>query len=200
MKNVLFLVGPHASGKTYSSKKVINEKGLKNVVMIDTGPIMRRLHKQQSPDTTIDVWVDELEKCYGPNITSDLITREINKLFVESGCDIAILIGFRTLKGILYTINNLDIDNYNILYADASFELLYKNFIARGEKQISKKEFEKYLEDELDSGLRIIKNMALNNNPYIDYYYRETNDDDFEEKICDLLEYEKKLIKRKDKK
>lgn len=55
MKKVLFLVGPHASGKTYSSREYIAKN--ENIGMIDTGPIMRRIHKEMDPDTSMGDWV-----------------------------------------------------------------------------------------------------------------------------------------------
>lgn len=200
MKNVLFLVGPHASGKTYSTRELINRKELQDTIMIDTGPIMRKLHKESSPNTTIDMWVESLEKQHGKNITSKLISQEIGRIFAKTECNNCILIGFRSLKGIIYTIEELNIDNYNILYVDASFELLYKNYISREEKNITKPEFDVYIQDELNSGLGVLKNIALNNNQLIDYYYRESNEDNFENIILKYIEPDKPLIKRRKQK
>lgn len=58
MKKVLFLVGPHASGKTYSSREYIAKN--KNIGMIDTGPIMRRIHREMDPDISMGDWVKKI--------------------------------------------------------------------------------------------------------------------------------------------
>lgn len=181
MNKVLFLVGPHATGKTYSSKEYIADK--EDIKIIDTGPIMRQTHKRMDPDISIDEWVKKMELQYGEDITSQLISTEISNTMIDSECDKFILIGFRTLKGILYTVNHLDLKDYNILYIDASPELLYKNYLARKEKYISFEAFKTYINDELASGLSELKELALNNKG-IDYYYKTTNDDNIN-KILD---------------
>ncbi len=200
MKNILFLVGPHASGKTFSTKELIKNHELVDTIMIDTGPIMRAIHKKDSPETSIDKWVSNIEKKYGKDATSKLITHEIEQILDSTSANNCILIGFRSLKGILYTIENLKLDSYSILYVDAPFELLYKNFMSRGEKEMSRTAFSAYLQEELATGLGVMKNMALNNSNLIDYYYRESNDDHFENILFEYIKSEPKIVKRKEKK
>lgn len=180
MKKVLFLIGPHASGKSYSSKKYISKNP--ETVMIDTGPIMRKLHNQAAPELTMGEWVKSLEKKYGNNITSQIINSEIKKRMENSDASEYILIGFRTLEGIMYTMKNLELKNCSILYVDATKNLLYKNFMLRGEK-MPYKEFEEYLANEEKSGLGTLKQIALEDSNLIDYYYRTNNNDCFENQI-----------------
>ncbi len=184
----LFLVGPHASGKTYSTKEAIKRMGLQNTTMIDTGPIMRKLHKESAPTKTINVWVEDLEKKYGKGITSKLICDEIKRIMdsVDSE-NCIIVIGFRSIEGLMYTIETLNITDYNILYVDASFELLYQNYSSREGNKKTREEFAVYLQEELNSGLGVLRDMALNNNGMIDYYYRDSNDDDFENYLLQYL-------------
>ena len=181
MKKVLFLVGPHASGKTYSSKEFI--KGKDNFCIVDTGPIIRQLHREQAPDLFFGDWIANLEEKYGKNITSDLICNEIGKIFYNEKYENIIIIGFRTFPGIKYTIDKLNIDDYNILYVDAPNELLYKNYLKRESTFLSFDDFMLKLEAELDSGLLELRNMALSRDCPVDYYYRTTDYDKFEEKI-----------------
>lgn len=181
MKKVLFLIGPHASGKTYTSKEYINEN--QDCQMIDTGPIMRKIHNQYSKETTMGEWVKNLEEIYGKNITSHIISTEIEKIINNSECNNYILIGFRTLSGIKYAINHLNIEDYSILYIDASLELLHSNYLKRENKNISQEEFNKYINDELNSGLRELKELAANENSTIEYYYRTSNNDSLKGKI-----------------
>lgn len=184
MRKVLFLVGPHASGKTYSSREYIAKK--ENIGMIDTGPIMRKIHKEMSLDTSMEDWVKKLEVQYGKNITSQLISNEICKIMSNDQCDKFILIGFRTLEGIAFTIQYLNIEDFSILYVDATQELLYQNYLAREKKNISFEDFKNYLQNELNSGLSKLREMAQKGN-MMDYYCRFSNNDRFEEKIDSYL-------------
>lgn len=177
---VLFLVGPHASGKTFTAKKYV--LGKEDIKMVDTGPIMRSIHNNVSPNTTMAEWVSNLEKQYGKDATSHLISTEIGKVMMDLSCDKFILIGFRTIEGILYTIEHLNIEDYSVLYVDASDELLFNNYLAREKKNISFEEFKRYLDNELKSGLINLKRNALKNES-IDYFYKLSNEDPLEEKI-----------------
>ena len=181
MNKVLFLVGPHASGKTYSSKKYIAKK--ENVGMIDTGPIMRELHNKMDPRLSMEEWVNNLEVQYGKDITSQLISTEIGKIMLRSEYDHFILIGFRTLEGIIYAVKHLNLEDFSILYVDANLELLYGNYLKREKTDISLGAFQDYLENELKSGLVELRRIAISDDSRIDYYYRNSNNDGFEEKI-----------------
>lgn len=183
---VLFLVGPHACGKTYSSKEYI--KANSDTKMIDTGPIMRKIHQEQGNGLSIGDWVKKLESEYGKEITSNIISDEIGKEMNSSDCEKFIIVGFRTLEGILYTIDHLNIENYSILYADGTPELLYENYLLREKKDISYEEFKIYLNNELNSGLNKLKIIAQTNPNLIDYYCRETNDDSLLERINNHLQ------------
>ena len=72
--------------------------------------------------------------------------------------------------------------------------------MSRGDKDMSKEEFKEYLTDELNTGLGVMKNMALNSTGLIDYYYRESNDDEFGKEILKYIGTEPKLVKRREKK
>ena len=168
----------------------------KNVRMIDTGPIMREIHKKNNPDITIGEWVKNLEARYGENITSQLISNEIAKIMYNNKDNKFILIGFRTLEGIEFTIKALDIENFSILYVDASPELLYQNYLKREKKNISFEKFKEYLQNELNNGLIKVRDIALNYDT-IDYYYRFSNNDSLEEKIdSHLMGGKEKILKK----
>ena len=193
----IFLVGPHASGKTYSTKEVIKKMNLQNVKIIDTGPIMRGLHKESAPDKTIDSWIDELEKQHGKGITSELICNEIKKRIDKmNNDDYAIVIGFRTVDGLKHTIESLGLTDYNILYVEASFDLLYQNYCSREGNKKTREEFAKYLEEELQSGLGLLRTFALDNNSRIDYFYRTSNNDGFENCLLHYLSPNKEMPRK----
>ena len=192
MNKILFLVGPHACGKTYSSTKYVEARD--DVKMIDTGPIMRKLHKDNAHGISMGDWIKKLEFEYGKDITSKLILNEIEKVIINSNCNNFIIIGFRSIEGIFYVIEHLNLTDYEILYIDAPNELLYENFLKREREKISFREFKDYLDKELDSGLGKIKNEALLGSALVDYYYRNSNNDSFEYKIDNY--FKNKRIKR----
>lgn len=113
----------------------------------------------------------------------------------NSDCDKYILIGFRTIDGILYTIKHLNIDDYSILYVDATIELLFNNYISREKKNISFEEFKLYIENELKSGLGKLKSLALDGE-FVDYYYKLSNEDQLEERIDSHLNNKAKKLRK----
>ena len=196
MNKVLFLVGPHACGKNYSSTKYVEKRD--DVEMIDTGPIMRKLHKDNAPEISMGDWIKKIEFEYGKDITSKLILNEIEKVIINSNCNNFIIIGFRSIEGIFYVIEHLNLTDYGILYIDAPDELLYENFLKREKKEISFREFKDYLVEEFNSGLRKIKDEALLEDALVDYYYRNSNSDIFECKIDNYFTNKKvKKLRRK---
>ena len=174
MEKILFLVGPHASGKTYSTNLYL--KSNQNIDMIDTGPIMRSLHKENAPDISIEEWTRNLQKQYGNEITSEMIAKEIKKILYISKNQKHVIIGFRSIEGIMYLIRRLKINNYSVLYLDAKKELLYDNYITRTKSNITYAEFNDYLDNEMSMGLDKLRNMAENG--IVDYFYKESNEDD----------------------
>lgn len=200
MLKVLFIVGPHASGKTFSTSQYIAENNMRDVLSIDTGPIMRDLHKQSCNTNPIDKWVLDLEKEFGNNITSVLITNEIKKRIVESKKEKVALIGIRTIDTIKFVISRLDITDFNILYVDADVNLLYCNYLKREKKDISFAEFIEYLDKEQKSGLSALKELAKQKKIGFNYFYKITNDDSFENVFLDCFDYNRnkdKVLKLK---
>lgn len=179
MKKVLFLVGPHASGKTYSANRYKEGNVDKKICVIDTGPIMRRIHDAMNPGLTMQEWIDYLERTYGKNITSKIIANEIGKIMDETDGDKFIIIGFRSLSGINFVTDNLKIDNYRIVYLDADLDLLYNNYELRINGNISKEEFKKKIDYEMSLGLDNLRELALSNDSTIRYYCKRTNEDIF---------------------
>lgn len=197
MKRVLFLVGPHAAGKTYTVRNILQQND--GFSMIDTGPIMRNLHSMMNPELSMGEWVEELEKIYGKDVTSELISKEILKVMSESSCENLIIIGFRSLQGINYVTEHLGIEDRSILYVDASPELLYFNYVSREDSVVSLQDYQKYISDELKLGLDVMRELALSKQSDIDYFYKTANNDDLQEIITSYFDrdYENKLVRFK---
>ena len=181
----LFLVGPHACGKTYSTKLALNNPELKDIVLIDTGPVIREIHKREAPDMKIGAWVEQLETLYGENITDDLISAEVARRI--EGKEKVIIIGNRTIEGINYMINKIGIEHYQVLYIDLPFELLYQNYLTRTKKDISILEFKDFILAEYNSGLATLKQACLSGAPEYDYFSKEKNEDSLEPRLLDYF-------------
>ncbi len=189
----MFLVGPHASGKTYLANKFVSDN--KENTIIDTGPIMRRIHQEQRPDLTIDKWVEQMENLYGKDFTSSTISNEISNVISSGSVENYIIIGFRSLEGIFYTINKLNIEDYQIVYIDAPYNLLYQNFLSREKKDISFESFKEYIDLEQRKSLGKVKSFVKNaSNIGVKYIYRSSNNEDISTKIFSYL---KKVKTRK---
>lgn len=180
MGKVLFLIGPHASGKTYTSMEYVKDNS--SVGVIDTGPIMRETYKNSGYDKPINEWVADLEKKYGSGITSKIISERINYLMNSSDKDNFIIIGFRSLEGIDYVINDLNIENYSILYLDADKNLSYDNYRNR-QIDATIDEYESRVEYEYSLGLSKMRNIAIIKDSFIDYHYKLSNNDSLLDRI-----------------
>lgn len=200
MEKVLFVVGPHAGGKTYSTREYLSDNNISDVTMIDTGPIMRELHDKSGHQGNIGEWVSQLEDRYGDLITSVLITDEIKERLSNRGNKKAILIGFRTLDTIRFVIQELGLKDFSVLYVDGSFDLLYRNFLSREHKNITPDEYLEYLAEEQESGLKVLKKCAISKKRGFTYFFKKSNDDSFEDFLLSYLGYEDRIKPDKPKK
>lgn len=170
---ILFLTGPHAVGKSYFMKELANTN---NFFQFDTGPEMRKMHKESQSKKNIGEWVDELEEKYGHFVTCDMLCKVLESR--EKTSDNIIITGFRQIEGIEYMINYFRPESYEILYIDGVFELLKSNFILREKISISDDDFKKYLLIEEEWGLKTLKEYVLNNPSNCRYIQKQSNSDE----------------------
>ena len=195
MGKLLFLVGPHASGKSYSAKKYTAKH--ENIGIIDTGPIMRGLKEKEAPDLEMGEWIEQLEKKHGKNISSVLISREIKKIMLSSDYEEYFIIGFRSLPGILYTLDVINEYDYDILYLDGEEELLHRNYQLRKEENISTEEFRVLLDEEMKLGLNYMKELAIEEKDNtIKYHKRTSSNEDLTLVFDEYLKSEEKIKKK----
>ncbi len=185
MTKVLYLVGPHACGKTYSSLSYAKKVG--DTAIIDTGPMMRSIHAKTCPDIPMGEWIKLLEQKNGLDISSKLISEQIKSDFERINYSKYIIIGFRSLRGIIFSAEYLGLDDYHILYLDGDSKLLYSNYLDREHNDLSFEEFCLLLHEEEKLGLIEMKKRALEGDETIKYFYRTSINDNIEEIINDTL-------------
>ena len=190
----MFLVGPHASGKTYSAKLALQNGSLDDVLLIDTGPMIRKIHASLAPEMKLSEWVEKIEEEHGDNITDDLIIREIELELLKQKKDKCLIIGFRTLDGINYLMNHMEVDDYKVLYIDADINLLYQNY-QRREKEIPYDKFLDYILEEYHSGLEELKQECMTNENF-EYVFKTDNSFTLDEHINKFFNPSLSLIRK----
>lgn len=183
---ILFLAGPHAVGKSYFMNEIARKN---NFFQFDTGPQMRKMHKNYAPNISIGEWVDSLEQQYGPLITCDMLCKVFESEY--DGNENVIITGFRQIEGIEYMIDYFKPEKFQILYIDGTYDLLKNNYIFREKKEITDNEFKKYLSDEEEWGLKKLRDYVINNPENCKYVMKSCNLDKVE---TDIFEKEKVLV------
>lgn len=186
---ILFLTGPHAVGKSYFMEDLAKTK---DFFKFDTGPEMRKMHKESGTDKPIFEWVEELEKEFGPMVTCDMLCKVLESKKQKK--DNIIVTGYRQIAGIEYTIDYFQPEDYEILYIDGNIDLLLSNYIKR-EGPIDKDTFKKKLVSEEEWGLRKVKEYVLNNPEHCQYVVKQSNYDTITTHIFDD---NKQYIKNRD--
>lgn len=153
MLKLIFLVGPHCSGKT-TVADFLSRQGF---TCMDTGPFLRRIYNQTrvSSAQTLSEWIQYNESKLGGHFTDDLICKEIERIrnskqFDTNECPLTI-IGHRTLSGIKHVVEKETSNgvSYKITYIDAPFEILYERSLHRDGDKYTKNEFKSMLDKEM---------------------------------------------------
>lgn len=202
----LFVSGPHAVGKSYTMNKLANDL---NMLLYDTGPIMRDYHKKLAPDKSMAEWINILESKYGKEITSYMLAKKLKDKIKQQQYSGVIVVGFRTGDGILQFMNIMKSNNFAVLYVDGDIDLLYKNYNKRlvstsnqrKDKIMTYEEFGRYIDEELASGLGELRECALLKSPMTYYFKKEDNNDSLYYYTRQILEQtkEKSVIEQNDK-
>ena len=172
-KPVLFLAGPHASGKTHAAN-LLEEQGY---VSVDLGPLIRRFHEESGSNKNLGEWVSEQEEVYGKSFT-DKILLDHTKTILEKNEQAKgiVIIGSRSAKNIEFMRDGLGKSESRIIYFEAHPSLLKERFENREGKALSDNEFQYLLDKDKNMGLEDIKEIAdvkLLNNGSIDEFEEE---------------------------
>lgn len=89
--NPLFVVGPHASGKSALARRGLSDSTHQ---FFDTGPLLRAYHQHDYPDTAFGEWVSLNEEEYGSTFTDDVLAGHISTTLRQTSGK-AVIIGNR---------------------------------------------------------------------------------------------------------
>lgn len=154
--NPLFVVGPHASGKSALAKHGLSD-GVHQ--FFDTGPLLRAYHQHDCPDTAFGAWVSLNEEEYGSTFTDDVLAGHISTTLRQvSGR--AVIIGNRSIDGIDRISEVLGASDRKIVYVDAPTDLLHERYQNREQRIVSETEFEEILDRDRRMGLTALIGAA----------------------------------------
>ena len=192
---VYFIVGPNGVGKTYFAKEISKKY---RIPMFDTGPILRSVHKKLQTEESFSEWVSDNEKKYGNDFAISTICKEIESQLNNKTS--FIVVGNRCIEGISYVIEFFCLTDYRLIYLDASFDCLKKNYKARENKILSDKEFESKIVGGNIMGLSFLKQFACENvNQKCFYYYKNNNEDLVYANIFANILKRKRIVKNRKK-
>ncbi|MBU4348086.1 AAA family ATPase [Patescibacteria group bacterium] len=162
---MLFLTGPHGSGKTTVANILVS---CNFGYPIELGGTLRKAHIKIAPELSFGLWCEKGEKIYDKNFTDEILAKEINKqkeeiLAQKSFFKDLIIVGSRSYSGIEYIINKVPIINNRkniIIYIDVANDILRQRYNLREKKNLSPQEFELILENDRRIGIESIKPHA----------------------------------------
>ena len=112
--------------------------------------------------------------------------------------NINIIIGNRSLAGIDYIIDYFGITNYKICYIDGDYDLFCSNYNIREGLNLSREEFNKFIELENSMGIKDIEDFVKGNPDFGLYFYKKNNDDSILDVVLEDINRKPIVRKRKD--
>lgn len=159
---MIFLTGPHGSGKTESAKFLT---GL-GFASIDLGPMLRSIHRQKGSALSFGEWIGRGEELFGKDFTDSLLAQELKNLRmvveVSRYLDI-VVVGSRSRKGFEYLASAVpQVNGYGnrLVFIDGSFEALYYRYGLRQQRSISTADFQKLLDADVALGIESLRHTA----------------------------------------
>jgi dephospho-CoA kinase len=165
---MIFLVGPHGSGKTELGKKIVKD----GQSFLDLGPIIRSCYSRSTEFKDIREWVEAGERVLGSNFTDHILSNEVLQYVYKHNIDLTKLVisGNRQLSGILYLVNFFsefkeEKVEYSITYIDAPEETLLERYNLREGKGFNIEEFRRKfaVENETLNEIRWVADSVINN-------------------------------------
>src|SRR3989344_5328014 len=130
---MIFLVGPHCSGKTRISKIF----SWAQFLCIDLGPLLREIHRSISPHTSFADWIHVGEDTKGRHFTDSQLAKDISQQVSNTSGkrwqDLLIVCN-RSLQGVRYLIRKIDPYRGHknvIVWVEAPTAMLYRRYSVR---------------------------------------------------------------------
>lgn len=161
--DLIFFVGYHGAGKTYTANQLISD-GF-DAYMVDCGPIIRNAFSESGFEK-FDDWVKYQKATFGSK-WDEIILLETIKIKVSSLSKKPkhlFIIGNRNIGTIIFLKTNLsDGKNDKIIFMNRPFEVMKSGYEARIGKELSNDEFEGKLRIDDEMGLSKIKEYIAQN-------------------------------------
>ena len=161
---IISLVGPHGSGKTMVADLLSSDPFFSK---FDLGPMIRSLHSVSSGShLPLGNWIEIEERHHGPDFTNIVLLQEVHRLIAESpgmASGHQVFVGSRSLRGLRYIQENLtgvESTQSHTIYFDAPFEVLRQRYEEREQKSVTRAQFQKLLDRDIDMGLPHLKAVA----------------------------------------
>lgn len=160
---MIFLAGPHGSGKTKSAE-IMSKFGFFH---IDLGPTLRRICFERNGGINLETWIKHGENRFGPHFTDQLLIEEIMRikklLEASKKCRDLIIVGSRSrvgIENITSAISNVGNCNNHVIFIDAPFDMLRERYNSREKAKLDSSGFYKLLAKDLEIGLDSIRDIA----------------------------------------
>lgn len=190
---VYFVVGPSGVGKTCFSETINKQYG---IPVYDTGPILRNIYRRLKISESFLEWISSNEKKHGENFAISIICDDIKDRMNPE--EKSIVIGNRCIEGIRYMINYFNLTDYQIIYLDASYDCLKRNYEKRENKIVSDEEFQAIIDGGNKMGLLLLKQFILKNlKNNCSYYFKNTNEELNYIYVFNEISKNKKFVKTK---
>lgn len=148
---VMFLTGPHASGKTEAARLLHDVLGYP---FIDLGPAIRQEHANSGSQVSLGEWITEQEAVLGSDFTDALLSARVSEARSNQWHPLGfVVIGSRSLRGLVYIENHLRPADRLHMHIDALPRLLHDRFDAREHTELTDLEFSEKLERDVKMGI-----------------------------------------------
>lgn len=173
---MLFVVGYHASGKSYFAQMLERQYG---ALHIETSAVVRAFKLLDAPDASIVAWAQAKEAEFGANFFDEIIVSAVRDRYlteIEQGITPTevVISGNRSLGGIQYIAEHLrgiDERQAKIFAVEVSEDTRYERFQKRdrreGDATMPLEEFQKLIKEEQNTGIDEIflhADMIISNN------------------------------------
>ena len=161
---MIFIVGHHNSGKS-TIAALLKQYGF---LHIETGDIVREIHKEQDPERKFSEWISEMnvkESDFLNNAILEKVNASLERIKGNPFLQDIVITGNRQIEGIEFLCKNVTEKNSNIIiYMETNTEELYNRQLQRNDRIIEGLTFEKFVNEYLafdtEMGLEQIRARA----------------------------------------